>query len=102
PDVRVAASELFMTNSRGSGDTARIAVTSNVNQGIRTLSGGQITFQVEGYLAVVNDITPPYVVDQAYSIRDIFATLREPANGGPVQLKFRQNGADYCFLTINS
>ena len=100
PDVRVAASELFMTNSRGNSGTARIAVTNNVNQGIRTLSGGQITFQVEGYLAVITDITPPYVVDQAYSIRDIFASLREPASGGAVQLKLRQNGADYCFLTI--
>ena len=102
PDVRVAASELYMTNSRGNSDTSRIAVTANVNQGLRTLSGGQITFQVEGYLAVITDITPPYVVDQAYSIRDIFASLREPATGGPVQLKLRQNGADYCFLTISS
>ena len=41
-------------------------------------------------------------MDQAYSIRDIFASLREPASGGPVQLKLRQNGADYCFLTINN
>ncbi len=102
PDVRIAASELYMTNTRGNSSTTRLAVTGNVNQGLRTLSGGQITFQVEGYLAVIADITPPYVVDQAYSIRDIFASLREPASGGPVQLKLRQNGADYCFLTINS
>jgi hypothetical protein len=100
PDVRIGASELYMTNTRGTSDVTRLAYTGNTNQGIRTLSGGQITFQVEGYLAVVTDITPPYVVDQAYSIRDIFATLREPASGGPVQLKLRQNGADYCFLTI--
>lgn len=101
-DARVAAAELYMTNSRGNSDTTRLAVTSNINQGMRTLAGGQITFQVEGYLAIVRDITPPYVVDQAYSVRDIFASLREPASGGPVQLKLRQNGSDYCFLTINS
>ena len=101
-DVRVAVAELYMTNSQGNSDTTRVAVTGNVNQGLRTLSGGQITFQVEGYLAVVNDITPPYVVDQAYAVRDVFASLREPASGGAVQLKLRLNGADYGFLTINA
>ena len=100
PDVRIAAAELFMTNIRGNSPTTRIAVTANTNQGLRTLYGGQITFQVEGYLAVINDITPPFIVDQAYSVRDIFATLRQPPNGGAVQMTMQLNGADYCYLTI--
>jgi hypothetical protein len=99
-NVRIAAAELTMTNARGAGPVTRNCVTRNVNQGLRTLFGGQINFQVEGYLAVVDDITPPFVVDQAYSVRDVFATLTEAPSGGAVQMKLQVNGADYCFLTV--
>lgn len=100
PDVRVGAAELFMTNIRGNSPTTRIAVTSNTNHGLRTLYGGQITFQVEGFLAVINDITPPFIVDQPYSVRDVFANVGQAPHGGPIDLTVQVNGTDYCFLTI--
>ena len=99
-DVRVAAAELFMTNSRGNSPVKQICVTRNVNRGLRTLLGGQINFQVEGYLAVSDDITPPYVVDESYSIKDVSATVTQAPSGAPIQLKLQLNGSDYCFLTI--
>lgn len=76
PDVRVGAADLYVTNGRGSSPTTSHAFTATTTQGLRTLSGGQVTYQVEGYLAVTTDITPPYVMDQSYSVRDIFATVR--------------------------
>src|SRR5262249_34986665 len=48
PDVRLATSELFMTNSKGNSDVARKSFTSTTSGGLRTLYGGQLTIQVEG------------------------------------------------------
>src|SRR6185503_1644012 len=68
--------------------------------GLRTLSGGQISLQVDGYLAVQTDATPPFVMDEAHVPHDLFATLREAPVGGAVTLVVRQESATYCTLTI--
>jgi hypothetical protein len=68
--------------------------------GLRTLSGGQIALQVDGYLAVQTDATPPFVMDEAHVPRDIFATLRDAPSGGAVTLLVRQNSSAYSTLTI--
>src|SRR4051794_13252292 len=52
PHVRVASAELFVTNRLGSSPIRSICLTSTVDRGMRTLSGGQYSIQVEGYLAV--------------------------------------------------
>jgi hypothetical protein len=67
---------------------------------LRTLSGGQIALQVDGYLAVQTDATPPFTVESSHAVRDIFATVREAPQGGPIQLRVRQNSTTYCTLTI--
>jgi hypothetical protein len=64
------------------------------------LSGGQIALQVDGYLAVQTDATPPFVMDDAHVPRDIFATVREAPSGGAVTLLVRQNSSAYSTLTI--
>jgi hypothetical protein len=56
--------------------------------------------QVDGYLAVQTDATPPFVVDATHVSQDIAATLREAAVGGAVTLLVRQNSTAYCTLTI--
>jgi len=100
PDVRVAAAEMFMTNSRGNGQTRRVAFTATADQGLRTLSGGQISIQVEGPLAIQDDAAPPFVVENSHSVRDIFAMVGEAPVGAPVQMRLRQNSTVYCELTI--
>jgi hypothetical protein len=55
---------------------------------------------VEGYLAIQSDVTPPLVVEAAQSVRDVFAVLREPPTGAPVELELRLDAASYCRLTI--
>lgn len=102
PDVRIAAAELYVTNSRGNSETARKAFTETVSQGLRTLSGGQLSIQVEGYLAVRTNAAPPLMIEESHSVRDVFAVVGQAPAGAPVELELLQSGQPYCRLTIPS
>jgi hypothetical protein len=100
PDARIAAAELFMTNSRGNSDVTRTAFTSTSDLGIRSMSGGQMTIQVEGLLAIQSNVAPPLLVEAAHSVRDVYAVVQEPPTGAPIELQITQNGQPYCSLSI--
>jgi hypothetical protein len=100
PDVRVGAAEFFVTNSIGNGPVAKGAFGGITDQGLRTLAGGQISVQVEGYLAIQTDATPPLVMEEAHAARDIFAVVREAPSGGAMEMQLRQGDTVYCTLTI--
>ena len=70
-----------MTNSIGNGGVAVGAFSGLVDDGIRTLSGGQISIQVEGYLATQTDAAPALVMEDAHAARDIFAVVTRGAFG---------------------
>ncbi len=96
-DVRLASAELFVTNAHGNSPVASIYLTNNDDNGLRTLSGGQYSIQVEGFLAVDQSATPPLVVEGSHAIRDIYAILGKAADA-PISLQLRLDGADYCRL----
>jgi hypothetical protein len=98
--VRIAAAELTMTNSRGTGEVMQKAFTNTIDSGLRTLSGGQFTIQIEGPLAIQTGAAPLLIVEADHCVRDIFARLREPSSSGPVQLLLRHGSNVYCSLTI--
>jgi hypothetical protein len=100
PDVRVGAAELFMTNAVGHGSVHKGSFGSLTDGGLRTLSGGQISIQVEGYLATQADAAPALVIEDSHAARDIFAVLREAPVGGRVEMRLRQGSTVYCTLTI--
>jgi hypothetical protein len=100
PDARIAAAELGMSNDRGAGPSGAVCLCGTADQGLRLLSGGQLSIQIEGYLAVQNDAAPPLVVDEAHAVRDISAVVREAPAGGAVELQLRQGTIVYCTLTI--
>ncbi|MCS6954148.1 MAG: phage tail protein [Bryobacterales bacterium] len=100
PDVRIASAELFVTNMRGNSRTATASFTNSPEGGLRTLSGGQMSVQVEGYLATQSDVAPPLVVEESHAVRDIFAVVREAPRGGAILLRLRQDSDPYCTLTI--
>ncbi len=100
PDVRVGAAEFFVTNSIGGGPVAGGAFGATVDQGLRTLAGGQFSIQVEGYLAIQTDAAPPLIVENSYAARDIFAVVDEQPVGGALELQLRVGSAVYCTLTI--
>jgi hypothetical protein len=101
PDIRVGCAELFVTNPKGNGPTEGICMTHNDENGLRTLSGGQYSIQVDGFLAVEECVAPPLVVETAHAVRDVFAVLGTPADA-QVQVQVNVNGVSYCTLTIGA
>jgi hypothetical protein len=99
PDVRVACADLFATNARGSGGVRSICLTNSVDGGLRTLSGGQYSLQVDGYLAVEQDATPALVAEANHAVRDVYAVLGAVADAD-VQVRVEVDGAGYCTLTV--
>jgi hypothetical protein len=99
PDVRVASAELFVTNEKGNSLTRSIHLTQTFDRGVRTLSGGQYSIQVSGYLAVDQSVAPALVIDASHAVRDVYAVIGQPADA-VVSLQLNVNGAAYCTLTI--
>ncbi|MBZ5623797.1 MAG: hypothetical protein LAQ69_34610, partial [Acidobacteriia bacterium] len=99
PDVRVASAELFVTNSIGNSPTGNIYLTHNDDGGLRTLSGGQYSIQVDGFLAVDQSVAPALVVEASHAVRDVFAVLGTAADA-PVQLEVNVDSLSFCALTI--
>ena len=75
PDARVASAELFVTNAKGNSPTSTACFTATEDSGLRTLSGGQYTIQVEGHLAVQTGVAPPLVVQSTHSVRNVVARV---------------------------
>ena len=90
-----------MTNVAGAARWRKRAFGATADQGLRTLAGGQLSIQVEGYLAIQTDAAPPLVVERPHAARDIFAVVREaPSGGSRSSCNLRQNSSVYCTLTI--
>ncbi|MEQ1886681.1 MAG: phage tail protein [Bryobacteraceae bacterium] len=100
PDVRIAAVEFFVTNARGNSDVTKAQLTGLTDGGLRTGSGGQITIQMEGYLAVETDAAPPYSIEATHVPRDLVAMVQGAPNGDDITLRLRQGATEYCLLTI--
>jgi hypothetical protein len=98
-DVRIAAGDLFMTNSRGNSPVGSESFTDTTDLGLRSLRGGQYTIQVEGPLAVQTNAAPPLLVESKCSVRDIHAVVQDVPTD-PVVMQVTQNGDVYCELTI--
>ena len=101
PDVRLASAELVVTNQHGNSDTGSMNVTGGVNYGLRTLSGGQYTIQVSGFLAVDSSAAPVLVVETTHAVRDVFAVLVQSADAD-VQVQVNVDGSTYCTVTIRA
>lgn len=102
PHARIAAAELYVTNSRGESPTATACYTGLGQGGLRTLSGGQYTIQVPGEPALETGAAPPLTVDETQAVGDIFATVSEAPMGGALGLRLRVDGQPYCNLTISN
>ncbi|MCU1235006.1 MAG: hypothetical protein JWP63_2973 [Candidatus Solibacter sp.] len=99
PNVRVASADLFVTNRFGNSPTRSICLTTTVDHGLRTLSGGQYSIQVDGYLAVEQSAAPALIVEAAHAVGDVYAVLGTVADA-EVRLQVNVEGAAYCALAI--
>ncbi len=102
PDYRVCAAQFYVTNSFGDGETNQTCYISSTEAGLRTLSGGQFSFQVSGFVTNQQNAAPMVVVEAAHAVRDIRATITQPPLGYAIGIELLQNGTPYCGLTINS
>jgi hypothetical protein len=100
PDARIAASEFFVTNSYGDGSTTAFALTQNTAAGMRTGSGGQLTLQFDGPLAIGSNLTPALIAERAQSILAVTALVADPPTGGQVEVRVLRNGETYADLVI--
>jgi len=101
PDVRIGGAELWVTNRIGNSPTASACFTNAVDKGLRTLSGGQYSIQVDSFLAVDQFAAPALVVDASHSVRDVFAILGTAADA-TVNLQLDLNGACWCQLSFSA
>ncbi|MDQ2841575.1 MAG: phage tail protein, partial [Acidobacteriota bacterium] len=102
PDMRICAAEFSMTNSFGNGLSNATYYLPQPDQGLRTLSGGQLSLQVSGFLTTQQNAAPQLVVDAAHAVRDIRATVTGASTGYSTNVDLQQNGAPYCSLQIAS
>ncbi|MBV9500322.1 MAG: hypothetical protein JO138_13195 [Acidobacteriaceae bacterium] len=102
PDVRICASEFFVTNALGTSQATQQCYTGDPDGGLRTLSGGQFSMQVAGYLATQTDAAPPLMVEASHAVRDIRATVTQAPSGCDAVVTVEQDGGAYCSLTIPS
>jgi hypothetical protein len=68
---------------------------------LRTLSGGQFSLQVNGYLATQQNAAPPLMVQATHAVRDIHFALGTASAGYTVTVDILQNGTEYCQLDYN-
>lgn len=99
PDARVASAELFVTNARGNSPISSTHLTNNDDRGLRTLSGGQYSIQVSGFLAIDSATAPPLVIESSHAVRDVYAVLGRAADA-PVELQLNVDGAPYCTVSF--
>ena len=99
PEARVASAELFVTNQKGNSPARGICLTHTTDSGLRTLSGGQYSIQVDGFLAVDESAAPALVMETSHAVRDVYAVLGKAADAA-VQVQLNVNGTPYCQLTF--
>lgn len=99
-DVRIWAAELFVTNSHGSGLPKQLSFTTTTEGGLRTLSGGQYSIQIDGFVAAEANAAPAIVVETSHAVRDVYAVVSSAPAGGPISLLLKMDGSPYCGLTI--
>lgn len=96
PDIRICAAQLYVTNSFGDGQANAQCFTSIPDGGLRTLSGGQFSLQVSGYLATQQDAAPPLLVEATHAVRDIRATVSQAPQDYTINVTILQNGTPYA------
>jgi hypothetical protein len=100
PNIRIISAELTVTNSQGNSPTSSVNFTNALDGGLRTLSGGQYSFQVGGFLAVQTGAAPNIIIDGPRVVRDAYAVVGLAPVGAPVVININLNGNLYCTLTI--
>jgi len=100
PNARVAAAEFYVTNVRGDSPATQRSYCHTEESGLRTGCGGQLLWQVEGWVAVDDEATSPVAIEAKTAVRDVYAFVQEAPQGGEILVRVMVNGEEYCMLAI--
>jgi hypothetical protein len=100
PNIRLASAEFYVTNDFGASAPTINTYTGLIDGGQRTLHGGQLNFQIEGILGILDDAAPPLDVQETFSIRDIFAKVKAASEGAGIQVRVKQGATVIAECTI--
>jgi len=92
PDVRISAAQLYVTNSFGDSQSTTHIYTTGPEGGLRTLSGGQFSLQVSGYMATQQNAAPPLLIEASHSIRDMRAAVSQAPQHCTINIAVLQDG----------
>lgn len=96
----LVAATFYVTNNQGNSPTSWKTFLTQAGGGLRTYGGGQLCLQVAGPLAIENNATPPLIIQEATSVRDVFASVTAPSSTGDIVVQIVLNDALYCTVTI--
>src|SRR5436309_581780 len=66
------------------------------------MHGGQLNFQIEGILGILDNAAPPLSAQESFSIRDVYATVKAPPEGAGIQVRVRQGEDVVAECTIDA
>jgi predicted RecA/RadA family phage recombinase len=103
PNTRIAGAEVQVSNGLGGSPVSSACVTQTIDGGLRTLSGGQISFTIGGFLAIQDGAVPDFVAERDRSIGSVHAVVQQAPSGTSspgILLRLRQGTDPFCTLTI--
>lgn len=102
PNRRIAATELYLINTRGAGPGQETCFLLNGQRGLRTYEGGTLILQTSGPLSVERDAGNSVSVDRIRIVRDLQAFVDSAPSGGAVNVVVKANGTPIATLGIPS
>jgi hypothetical protein len=100
PNRRVAATELYLSNSKGTGPGQDTCFLQNGLNGLRTFEGGTLVLQTSGLLSIERDAANSLSTDRIRIVRDIQAFVDSAPAGGTLDVVVKANGTPIATLVV--
>ena len=102
PNRRVAATELYLSNTRGTGPGQDTCYVENGQGGLRTFEGGTLVLQTSGVLSIERDAANSVSTDRIRIVRDIQVFVDSAPSGGSLDAVVKANGVPIATLVVPS
>jgi hypothetical protein len=102
PNRRVAATELYLTNTKGTGPGQDTCFLQNGQSLLRTFEGGTLVLQTSGVLSIETDAANSVSTDRVRVVRDIQAFVDSAPSGGSLDVVAKANGIPIATLVVLS
>jgi hypothetical protein len=100
PNRRVAAVELYLSNTKGTGPGQNVGFLNNGANGLHTFEGATLILQVSGVLSLERDAANSVSIDRVRVVRDIQAFVDSSPSGGGIAVVVKANGNPVATVTV--